>query len=318
MKEVRKDLMTGDLVIYSSFRNERPHDVVDIDNINLENTNIKYSETCPFCRGNEVGTEDLMDSIYKDGSWIAKSVKNKFPIVDMSTKHVFGEHEVVVETHRHEGSYFDMSIDEFESVFKLFKSRSKQLSSLEGVKYVNIFKNSKKNAGASLSHPHSQIMSISMIPPEVEVEMNIAKEYKKEKGSNLYEDIIKEEIDNENRVIYNGEYFLVFVPYASKYNGEVRIIAKSKKQIDSWNNPEISEISYIYINLFKKIKENQGEIPFNTIIHTTPLVDKSDEFYRTHIHIIPRKYNFGGFELSTDFYVSGTDPQNLASELRFK
>ena len=119
MKEMRRDQITGDLIIYSSYRNKRPHDTLKT-NKNKPCEGPKYSETCPFCRGNEHLNDMPTYLIEGDGQWIAKSVKNKFPIVDMETDHIFGEHEVVVETHRHEGNYYNMSIDEFKNVFGIF------------------------------------------------------------------------------------------------------------------------------------------------------------------------------------------------------
>ena len=81
---------------------------------------------------------------------------------------------------------------------------------------------------------------------------------------------------------------------------------------------EIEEISYIYKRLFEKWEDyNVEQIAFNVVIHTYPLNGDYDDLFRTHFHIIPRKFNFGGFELSTDLFVCGTDPEDLAEFLRF-
>lgn len=256
--------------------------------------------------------------IEKEGQWLAKSVKNKFPIVDMETDHIYGEHEVIVETHRHEGSYYNMSIDEFKHIFDIFINRYKDLSARPGIEYVNIFKNHLRDAGASLMHPHSQIVSFNLIPAEIVKEIKIARSHMDHHNSNLYDYIIESELAHQKRVVYDGKSFLVFIPHATRYNGEIRIICKDDKKIDQWGLDEIEEISYIYKRLFEKWEDyNVEQIAFNVVIHTYPLNGDYDDLFRTHFHIIPRKFNFGGFELSTDLFVCGTDPEDLAEFLRF-
>ena len=317
MKEMRRDQITGDLIIYSSYRNNRPHDTNKIKKNKVTDL-VNYSETCPFCRGNEHLNDEPTFVIEEDGKWLVKSVKNKFPIVDMQTEHIFGEHEVIVETYRHEGNYYNMSIDEFKNVFISFINRYKDLSKKSGIEYVNIFKNHLRDAGASLMHPHSQIVSFNLIPAEIIKEIKVAKSHKDHHNTNLYDHIIDSEIKRQKRVVYDGKKFLVFIPHATRYNGEIRIICKDSNKIDKWDTQYIEEISYIYKNLFKKWEEyNMEEIAFNVVIHTYPLNEEYDDLFRTHFHIIPRKFNFGGFELSTDLFVCGTDPEDLAGFLRF-
>ena len=317
MKEMRRDQITGDLIIYSSYRNKRPHDTIK-SNKNKSSEGPQYSDTCPFCRGNEHLNDMPTYLKEKDGQWLAKSVKNKFPIVDMETDNIYGEHEVIVETYRHEGSYYNMSIDEFKHIFDIFINRYKDLSARPGIEYVNIFKNHLRDAGASLMHPHSQIVSFNLIPAEIVKEIKIARSHMDHYNSNLYDYIIESELAHQKRVVYDGKSFLVFIPHATRYNGEIRIICKNDKMIDQWVLDEIEEISYIYKRLFEKWEDyNVEQIAFNVVIHTYPLNGDYDDLFRTHFHIIPRKFNFGGFELSTDLFVCGTDPEDLAEFLRF-
>lgn len=316
MKELRRDMITGDIVIYSSYRNKRPLDKVK-NALEFDDRGEEYSPTCPFCRGNESECESLKDIIKDcDGNWLAKSVSNKFPILDMSTEEIFGEHEVIIESHRHNGSYYNMTEKEFENTFRLMSRRYNELSKTDGVKYVSIFKNSKRNAGASLMHPHSQIISFNIIPPEIEKEILVSDDYREKNGKNLYEDMVLEEEKYGKRVIYNGKFFIVFIPYATRYNGEVRIVSKNNVGVGDWNDENIKELSFIFSNLFKNMEQYQGDIPFNIIVHSNTTEGKIGKELRTHFHIIPRKYNFGGFELTTGLFVCGSDPDELAEAYR--
>ena len=316
MKEIRIDKLTGDKVIYVSFRSKRPHDKLKSTN-DFYDEDLEYNEKCPFCRGNEDTNGDIKEVIDGEGGWIAKSVANKFPIVDMESNDIFGEHEVIIENFRHNAKFFDMTIADFKNFLELYKNRFSELKSKNGIEYVSIFKNYKRGSGASLMHPHSQIISLSEIPPEIEKEARVAKKFKEKNNSNLYEHIVETESQIGDRVIYEGRYFLVYVPEATRYNGEIRIIQKVEGDISSWVKEIIEELAYVLKNLFIRIEDVDGDIPFNLLVHSS-YEGKNLEEIRTHIHIVPRKYNFGGFELCTNLFVCGSDPKELAKLYRFK
>ncbi|HBH0199686.1 TPA: galactose-1-phosphate uridylyltransferase, partial [Clostridioides difficile] len=43
---------------------------------------------------------------------------------------------------------------------------------------------------------------------------------------------------------------------------------------------------------------------------------ETKSYFNVHMHIIPRKYNFGGFELGTNMYVSSMSPEDLTKKLK--
>ncbi|WAW15659.1 galactose-1-phosphate uridylyltransferase [Peptostreptococcus equinus] len=321
MKDIRRDTITGGLVIYSSSRKHRPHDKDKEKKIKEEKEDSLfkgiYDKDCPFCMGNE-GQNNEKDRIESKGEWHLRSVDNKFPIIDNTQKNLYGVHEVIIESPYHDANYYNMRKCDFKNIIYMYIKRYKDLSKEKGIKYVNIFKNSGSSAGASLDHTHSQIISFNIIPSEVQKELNVAIKHYDNTGENLYDSIIFSEVSYEHRLVYNGKYFLMYIPFASRYSGETRIIPKNDVRFEDWKEEQIEELSYIYDKFFEKWEESQGKIPFNVIVHTNPVNDESLEYYRTHIHIIPRKFNFGGFELSTDLYVCSIDPEDLAYELRFK
>lgn len=315
MKELRRDKITDDLIIFAADRIKRPHDKSSHQIEETEEIGI-HNEWCPFCRGNEKYTTEPTFEISRDLEWYVKSVYNKFPIIDESSSQIFGKHEVMVDTYRHNGSFYNMTEEEFEDMFIMFKNRYKSLIQEEKVEYVNIFKNFLRKAGASLMHPHSQIMSMSLVPPEVQNELNIALKYYKENASSLYSDIIKEELELENRVVYNGYSFLVIVPYATKYSGEVRVIFKDNIKFENLTDGDIKELSDTFKKLFENIYEMNGYMPFNLCFHTHPKNIDTEAYFNAHIHIIPRRFNFGGFELGADVHVSSIDAEELTLALR--
>ncbi|MGL4914637.1 MAG: galactose-1-phosphate uridylyltransferase [Romboutsia sp.] len=315
MQELRIDEMNNDIVIVAKNRSKRPMD--KIKNQSEEETKVEYDKDCPFCRGNENDTTEERFIIEDKEGWLVKSVDNKFPIVDDLPGEIYGLHEVMIDTYRHNGNFYNMNEKEFENLIKMYKNRYTDLICDEKIEYVSIFKNFLRKSGASLMHPHSQIISLSMIPPDIKNEINISKEYYNINKRCLYEDTIKNEIKYGKRIIHNDNYFLVIVPYATKYSGEVRIIFKEKIKFEEMSNTHIKQLSKIFKNLFKRLYEVNGYNPFNLCIHTHPSKIDNNVNFNVHIHIIPRKYSFGGFELSTGIYVSSINPEDLAQKLKF-
>lgn len=315
MKELRVDSITEDIVIFALDRSNRPLDKAKVD-IDEEIVN-EYEKGCPFCRKNEGLATEETSRIEIDKKWVTRSIYNKYPIIDTSSKGVYGIHEVIIDTYRHNGTFYNMSTLEYENLIKMYKDRYSSLKNNDNIRYITIFKNFLRKAGASLDHPHSQIMSLSVLPPEINNEIRVAKEFYDNNGFSLYDSIIKDEIQENQRVVYNGDAFLAIVPYASKYSGEVRIIFKNKKRFEAISNKEIKELSLILNKLFLNIYREKGYMPFNLCVHTHPINEDCINYFNVHIHIIPRKFNFGGFELGSDIYVSSSKPEDLAKKIKF-
>lgn len=314
MKEIRVDEINNDIVIFAKDRARRPMDKVI--NENEESIIAEYNKDCPFCQGNEHYTPKSKFKIEDENGWIVRSIDNKFPIVDNSQKSIYGSHEVMIDTYRHNGNFYNMDEDEFYNMLLMYKDRYSNLIKDEKVQYVSIFKNYLRQAGASLNHPHSQIVSISIIPPDIEREINISKQYYIENKRYLYDDIINEEIKEKERVINNSESFLTLVPKSTKYTGEIRIIFKKNIKFENICNKDIRELSIIFKNLFSNLFKVNGNLPFNIFIHSHPK-NIEGNYFNVHIHIIPRKYSFGGFELGTGLYVSSIEPKDIANKIKF-
>ncbi|HJG97431.1 MAG TPA: DUF4931 domain-containing protein [Romboutsia timonensis] len=314
MKEIRIDDINNDIVIFAKDRSRRPMDKVIKGN---EECIIKeYNKSCPFCRGNEYYTLESKFKIENEKGWIVRSIDNKFPIVDNLQDNIYGNHEVMIDTYRHNGSFYNMTEEEFYNMLLMYKDRYSNLIKNKKVQYVSIFKNYLREAGASLNHPHSQIVSLSIMPPDIEREIYISKQYYIKNNRYLYDDIINEEINTKKRVINNSKNFLTIIPKTTKYTGEIRILFKKNIKFEHIRNKDIRELSSIFKRLFSNLFEINGDIPFNIFIHSHPK-DIELEYFNVHIHIIPRMYRFGGFELSTGIYVSSIEPKDLADKIKF-
>ena len=81
-------------------------------------------------------------------------------------------------------------------------------------KYILVFKNKGPQAGASIEHPHSQIMALPIVPLRVTQELGGSKQYFEYKDRCIFCDIIKKEIEDRERLVEENEGFVSFVPFA--------------------------------------------------------------------------------------------------------
>ena len=125
MREVRVDAFTNNMIIIVKDRDKRPIDT-KICQKDIESKNM-YEEKCPFCKGNENYTTESTFEVIEEDNWVAKSVYNKYPILDENSLEIYGIHEVIIDTYRHNGSFYDMSEKEFYNMFKVYQNRYKKL-----------------------------------------------------------------------------------------------------------------------------------------------------------------------------------------------
>ena len=205
MPELRRDPVIGRWVIISSERGKRPSKFpVDPDFYNAEH--------CPFCEGKESFTppEILAFSDNKrepnTKGWWLRVVPNKFPALAIEgtlgrqgdgmydKMNGVGAHEVIIETPEHSLSIPDLKQKQIEDIIWSYRARTLDLKQDSRLEYITIFKNHGFHAGASLAHPHSQLIATPIIPKRVTEEISGSKEYFNYKERCVFCDMIKQEI----------------------------------------------------------------------------------------------------------------------------
>jgi UDPglucose--hexose-1-phosphate uridylyltransferase len=328
MPELRKDPVIGRWVIISTERGRRPSDFDDFEEK-------KKGEFCPFCYNNEDQTPPEIFAIRPDKSaknkagWALRVIPNKFPALRVEGQlnrlgegifdkmNGVGAHEVIIETPEHSKDLADLEISNIRDVFWIFRERILDLKKDIRLKYAMIFKNHGMTAGASLEHTHSQLIATPIIPKTVVEEMHGAKSYYDFKDRCIFCDIIHQEVNENIRVVYEEEFFIAILPYASRFPFETWILPKDHQS----HYEKISEIMLKHLAL--TIKEVLSRInvalknpPFNFVIHTYPMQDNTIEYYHWHIEFMPKLTRVAGFEWGTGFHINPTNPEDAAQYLK--
>jgi len=198
--EIRKDYITNRYVIIAPGRKKRPHEFKAPLAANQHDSDFSFEKLKP----------KALASIGR-GLWQIIAVANKYPAVTPSNKKAYGYQEVIVETPDPNMKLADLKVAQIVNLFKMYQQRTQVLLKKPKINYVLCFKNEGSEAGASISHAHSQIFATEVVPPRIVETRERLNEYKIEHGHSLYKDIIIKEMKSSRRVFENKE-IAVFCP----------------------------------------------------------------------------------------------------------
>jgi UDPglucose--hexose-1-phosphate uridylyltransferase len=332
LNEFRQDLVSGHWTLFSTERSKRPN--------SSEGTKEKFyqpKEGCPFEDPIASGNQPIV--VYNQGQkvespnngWTAMVIKNKYPALrdglcgpireygPFKIADGNGFHELVI-THDHDRSFAHFTVSETAEVIKIYKERYLAISQNECGDYIQIIHNHGKSAGASVFHNHSQILSTPILPPHVMGSIRGSMEYYKKHQQKVHDVLISWETQKGTRIVHENDKFVSFCPFSSRTPYEVRIYPKKSNpgfhHIEDEDMPALAEIMNVVL---KKINVALGDPDYNFFIHTAPI--SSDvlveyDFYHWHVEILPRISKIAGFELGTNIFINGVDPDEAARLLR--
>jgi len=329
MHELRRDPITGRWVVVLRENGMGPGD------FEVEKHEIKGGANCPFCPGREGMTPPEIDAHREGGTerdkpgWSTRIIPNKFPALGIEgelNKHGIGlydmmngvgAHEVIIETPDHTKQFADFSDHEIEKVVWAYKNRSVDLRGDKRFRYLLIFKNYGRSAGASLEHSHSQLIALPIVPKRVKEELIGSLKYFDYRGRCVFCDMITQEKQESLRIVAENDLFISFCPAVSRFAFESWILPKEHSADFSYIQADsVVALSNILGDTMRKIKKGLKDPSYNLIIHTAPIEERQRDDYHWHIEIMPKLANVAGFEWGSGFYINPISPEDAAKYLR--
>lgn len=327
MPELRQDPVSLRWVIIATERAKRPSDFKPPRN------DEKGGAGCPFCPGHERETPPEVLAFRASGTapdtpgWQVRVVPNKFPALSPGqditagnaglyrTMKGYGAHEVIIEGPDHNTFFADLPPAHAIQVLKAWRQRYLQLSRDEKLQYVQIFKNHGRTAGASLEHPHSQLIATPLVPVTVSQEVARFESYTREQGNCLLCVLADGELDNGARAIGFNKEFLAFCPFASRFPMETWIVPRRHQVgFGDCDDGQLEHLAAILQATLARLKKAAGDPPFNLVLHTAPL-HREGVSYHWYLEILPRLAIVAGFEWGTGMYINPTPPEIAAQAL---
>ena len=337
MSELRRGPITKEWVIIAPERGSRPI------KCRRETAALpgRDPSTCPFCPGNEGLTPREIHRVDGPGrQWLVRVIPNKFPALQRhdgpgcrTLEGLFdrmsgvGAHEVIVEGPDHERQIPDLPDEHVRLIVDTCIDRVRNLLENRWHRYVLLFKNHGPKAGASLSHPHSQIIASPIVPRAVRDRLEMAEAYYERKGRCVFCDILHGETRSGIRVIEEANGYAVLAPYESRFPFELVIYPREHAHdFTIINDKQRSGLAVTLKRTLGRLRALLGDISYNLVLQTTPnLVSpngKASDWMTLHrsyhwrIEIIPRLAEVAGFEWGTGLYINPTPPEDAARQLR--
>ena len=321
LSELRQDIVSGDWILIASARGARPHAPGGGEK--------RVRARIPGCPFENPGGEPLLE-YRKRGDWSVRVVENKFPAFthpgtcsEAFTHGLYtirggvGHHDLVI-TRDHDRDFTDLTKDAAEEVFRAFRDRYIMLTGDTCLVYVSMFHNWGPNAGASIYHPHYQMIAIPVIPPNVEHSLEGSRRYFKKHGACVHCAIIAWEKKEKKRIIYENKDAIVLAPFASRNSFEFRLFPKRHEPFfENTVDARLAGIADALRVSLRSMRKALKDPDYNFFIHTSPLQKKRMyNGYHWHIEVLPKVNIAAGFELGTGIDINPVDPDEAAKMLR--
>ena len=290
----RFNILTGEWVLVSPHRAKRPW-----QGQNEEISNEKrptHDPNCYLCSGNtrvngEKNPKYNDVFVFINDFAALQTTSPKFAVNEglLKAESEQGICKVICFSPDHSKSLADMSVENINKVVKTWQNQYTELGSNNMVNYVQIFENKGAVMGCSNPHPHGQIWSQSTLPNEVDKKDQRLKAYFSKNKSNLLGDYLKQELQANERIIYQNDAFVVLTPFWAVWPFETMIVPKKQcenitmiSQQDSLNFADaISKTTKAYDKLFN------CSFPYSSGIHQSPTNGEINDHWRWHMSFYP-------------------------------
>lgn len=312
MAEIRFNPLIRDWVMIASHRQNRPQ---------------MPKDWCPFCPGSGRVPDDF-DVLKYDNDFPALSQNPPAPdpaatgIYKM--EHAYGKCEVILYSKEHTITLPELSPEHVEKLVNLWCERVEELERDEKIKYIFIFENRGEVVGVTMPHPHGQIYAYPFIPKKLELELASSNEHFESTGRCLICDILKTEQEFRQRIIFENEDFITFLPYFAEYPYGIYIVSKAHKQkITDFNGRERKNLAISIRNAAGTLDSLFGyQFPYMMCMHQAPVNSGNFNYYHFHIEFFPpmrskekQKFNASS-ETGAWAHCNPTAPEEKAQELR--
>lgn len=332
--EFRRDPLHHTWVVFAPERQRRPQDFAPAI---LQHGNID-----PFAEGNERFTPPEVYAVRSAKSkpngpgWRVRVVPNRYPAMRIEGPFEsvpvglydrmsgIGAHEVIIETPNATAAIEDLPVSDVAEIFSSYRERILDLDKDHRFQHIYIFKNVGPSAGASLSHAHSQLVALPLVPPFVEGKLLRAREHYQVKQRSLFTDILHTERTDGSRLVAENDSYVLFCPFASRFPFELAVFPKRHHpDFISCSTTELHDLAEVLRFAIQRLNTVLDKPGYNLLLHTAPLHRPGNERFASarhdycwHLEIVPRFNSLAGFEIGLGAYINTVYPEEAARFLR--
>jgi UDPglucose--hexose-1-phosphate uridylyltransferase len=321
VSQLRLNPLTGRWVTIVADRAKRPSDFAPRDT----QVEAEPDRPCPFCPGHEEATLPALETLDEGGHWRMRVIPNLYPAFDgdepfavhhLGPVHVEAEasgiHEVFVYTPDHDGGVHKFTDDDAAQMMYLLSRRLQQHGATSNVRYTQAIINHGREAGASLAHPHGQLLGLPFVPGEILEEQRAFTRF--EGGCILCATVEAELVDGK-RVLFSNDDVMCVSPYWAGAPYELLIIPRSHDLHLTDSSPQtLATMGAAIRDSLIALREIHGDVAYNLVFHTAP--HHYTGAYHWHVHLFPNLVTTAGFERGTGVMINIVPPELAAEQLR--
>ncbi|HWL41436.1 MAG TPA: galactose-1-phosphate uridylyltransferase [Ilumatobacter sp.] len=320
MSQMRLNQLTGRWVTIVAERAQRPNDFAPRAPLDFD-----QQRPCPFCPGNEEATPPALETVDDGGRWTLRVIPNRYPafqgdegfaVHHDGPVHVMAEgtglHEVFVYSPDHSGSLDQLDDDAARALMLALKRRFIDHARYPHIRYTQAIVNHGREAGASLAHPHGQLLGLPFVPGEV---LDEERAFARFAGGCLLCTTVEAELAAAERMVYADDDVAIIAPYWSGSPYELLIVPRRHElHLQNAADDSLAAVGRALRDATAFLNRAIGDVAYNVGFHTAPHAHVGE--YHWHVHIWPNLVTQAGFERGTGVLINIVPPERAAEALR--
>lgn len=299
---------------------------------------------CPFCPGNESQTPPAVLTLPGLSGWQVRVVPNKYPLLGgqgpgspdgargaraarrptrpspatwLAPYAAAGVHEVAIVSPSHRRWLPDLAADEATALVAALRARYRALAARRDVRHVMLFENHGPAAGASLAHPHVQIVGLPLVPPAVRRRRALAGRYAARTGGSLWRDLLAAELRAGERIVAADERLVCWAPFAPHVPFELWLAPRQPRaSFGDLSDELVRPFALALRAALAALALALGPVDVNYVLHSAPVGAEATDGLSWFVQILPRLTALAGFELGGGISVTTVPPEDAAAQLR--
>jgi UDPglucose--hexose-1-phosphate uridylyltransferase len=280
---------------------------------------------CPFCPGHEEATPPALETYGPAGQWLVRVVPNLYPAFEgrepLHVEHLgpvwtqaraSGIHEVLVISPAHDASWADLDERQAGLVMAAIRDRFEDHAATPGVRYTQAIVNHGREAGASIHHPHGQLLGMPFVPKDLADEEH---GFARFVGGCLMCTTLEAEVETGHRTVLEDDGAVVICPFWSGTPFEMLVIPRAHEaHLQDAKPGDVVAVGRALQRVLAQLRDLLGDVAYNLVFHAGP--HGHDELFHWHAHVLPSVTTRAGFELGTGTLINIVAPELAAAELR--
>ena len=318
--QVRFDRQTGQWVVIAALRQDRTYK--------------PSADRCPLCPSatgdsGEIPAPDYDVAVFENRFPSLSGADGRpFELPDVTTANFIaapghGRCEVISFSSSHTASFASLEPAHARLVVDAWRHRTADLGSRPGIEQVFCFENRGEEIGVTLTHPHGQIYGYPFLTPRTALHLDAARAHVSRHGTNLFADILAEEVADGSRIVARDESFTAFVPFAARWPVEVHLYPnRFVRNLTDLDDDELDAFAAMYCDLLRRFDRlYPTPLPYISALHQYRDSDAQREGY-FHVELMSVRRSatklkyLAGSESAMDAYISDVTPEDVAARLR--